>query len=43
MAEEKLASKDDVAGSIHDARRCLKRLRALIRLVRPARMTRPGD
>ena len=36
MAEEKLASKDDVAGAIHDARRCLKRLRALIRLVRPA-------
>jgi CHAD domain-containing protein len=36
IAEEKLASKDDVASAIHDARRCLKRLRALIRLVRPA-------
>ena len=36
MAEEKLAGKDDAPTAIHDARRCLKRLRALIRLVRPA-------
>jgi CHAD domain-containing protein len=36
VAEEKLASKDNVATAIHDARRCLKRLRSLIRLVRPA-------
>ena len=35
IAEAKLASKDDVAASVHDARRCLKRLRALLRLVRP--------
>ena len=36
IAEEKLASKDDIPDAIHDARRSLKRLRALIRLVRPA-------
>jgi CHAD domain-containing protein len=36
LAAAKLASKDDVATAIHDARRCLKRLRALLRLVRPA-------
>jgi CHAD domain-containing protein len=36
IAEAKLASKDDVAASVHDARRCLKRLRALLRLIRPA-------
>ena len=35
IAAAKLASKDDVATAIHDARRCLKRLRALLRLVRP--------
>ena len=31
----KLASDKDVPASIHDARRCLKRLRALLHLVRP--------
>jgi CHAD domain-containing protein len=36
MAEEKLAGNGDAPAAIHDARRCLKRLRALIRLVRPA-------
>jgi CHAD domain-containing protein len=36
IAEEKLAAKDDVPTAIHDARRCLKRLRSLVRLVRPA-------
>jgi CHAD domain-containing protein len=36
IAEAKLASKDDVAAAVHDARRCLKRLRALLRLIRPA-------
>jgi CHAD domain-containing protein len=36
IAETKLAGNDNVAASIHDARRCLKRVRALIRLVRPA-------
>jgi hypothetical protein len=35
IAVAKLASKDDVATAIHDARRCLKRLRALLRLLRP--------
>jgi CHAD domain-containing protein len=35
MATAKLASKDDVPAAIHDARRCLKRLRALLRLIRP--------
>ena len=35
IAEAKLASKDDISGSIHDARRCLKRVRALLRLIRP--------
>ena len=36
MAAAKLADKDDIAAAIHDARRCLKRLRALLRLIRPA-------
>jgi len=36
IAEAKLASREDVAASVHDARRCLKRLRALLRLIRPA-------
>jgi CHAD domain-containing protein len=35
MAEARLRSDDDVATAIHDARRCLKRLRALLRLIRP--------
>jgi hypothetical protein len=35
IAAAKLAGKDDAATAIHDARRCLKRLRALLRLVRP--------
>jgi CHAD domain-containing protein len=36
IAAAKLAGKkDDPAVAIHDARRCLKRLRALLRLVRP--------
>src|SRR4029078_13554770 len=35
IAEAKLASKDDISASIHDARRCLKRMRALLRLIRP--------
>jgi CHAD domain-containing protein len=35
IAEAKLASDDDVPAAIHDARRCLKRLRALLHLVRP--------
>ena len=35
IAEAKLASDKDVPASIHDARRCLKRLRALLHLVRP--------
>ena len=33
IAEAKLASKDDISASIHDARRCLKRVRALLRLI----------
>jgi CHAD domain-containing protein len=36
IASEKLAHPSDVHAAIHDARRCLKRLRALIRLLRPA-------
>ncbi|KAB2915770.1 MAG: CHAD domain-containing protein [Hyphomicrobiaceae bacterium] len=36
IADEKLASQRDIATCIHDARRCLKRLKALMRLVRPA-------
>lgn len=36
LAEEKLASQDDIPEAIHNARRSLKRLRALIRLLRPA-------
>ena len=36
LAEEKLASQDDIPDAIHNARRSLKRLRALIRLLRPA-------
>jgi CHAD domain-containing protein len=35
IAEAKLAGKDDVSTAIHDARRCLKRVRALLRLIRP--------
>lgn len=35
MAEEKLRGQGDAAGAVHDARRCLKRLRALLRLPRP--------
>jgi CHAD domain-containing protein len=35
IAATKLATKDDIAVAIHDARRCLKRLRALLRLIRP--------
>lgn len=35
MADAKLASEQDIAAGIHDARRCLKRLRALVRLARP--------
>jgi CHAD domain-containing protein len=36
MATSKLAGNGDMAAAIHDARRCLKRLRALLRLIRPA-------
>jgi CHAD domain-containing protein len=36
MAEARLACNDDVPTAVHDARRCLKRLRALLRLIRPA-------
>jgi len=36
IAEARLASREDTAAAIHDARRCLKRLRALLRLIRPA-------
>ncbi len=36
MVEAKLRADSDVATAVHDARRCLKRLRALLRLVRPA-------
>lgn len=35
-ARTRLARRNDVASAIHDARRCLKRVRALLRLVRPA-------
>lgn len=35
MAEAKLAAKENTPALIHDARRCLKRLRALLRLIRP--------
>jgi CHAD domain-containing protein len=35
IAETKLASGNDVPAAIHDTRRCLKRLRALLHLVRP--------
>lgn len=35
IAAAKLASKDDVSVAIHDARRCLKRMRALLRLIQP--------
>jgi len=36
LAEEKLTSQDNIPDAIHNARRGLKRLRALIRLLRPA-------
>ena len=35
IAEARLASKEDVPAAIHDARRCLKRMRALLRLIQP--------
>jgi CHAD domain-containing protein len=35
IAAARLGSKDDIPAAIHDARRCLKRLRALLRLIRP--------
>ena len=35
IAVAKLGGKDDIPAGIHDARRCLKRLRALLRLIRP--------
>ena len=35
IATAKLASTDDISTAIHDARRCLKRLRALLRLIEP--------
>ena len=35
-AQARLASRENSAAAIHDARRCLKRLRALLRLVRSA-------
>jgi CHAD domain-containing protein len=35
IAEAKLSSKDNISAAIHDARRCLKRVRALLRLIRP--------
>src|SRR5215467_3458324 len=35
IATAKLAGTDDIATAIHDARRCLKRLRALLRLIEP--------
>ena len=35
IAAAKVASKYDIPTAIHDARRCLKRLRALLRLIRP--------
>jgi Skp family chaperone for outer membrane proteins len=36
IAEARLARRSDAAAAIHDTRRCLKRMRALLRLVRPA-------
>jgi CHAD domain-containing protein len=36
IAEQKLAAVDGAPTAIHDVRRCLKRLRALTRLLRPA-------
>jgi len=36
IAATRLASREDIPAAIHDARRCLKRLRALLRLIRPA-------
>ncbi|MBO0743347.1 MAG: CHAD domain-containing protein, partial [Hyphomicrobiaceae bacterium] len=35
IATAKLAGTNDIATAIHDARRCLKRLRALLRLIEP--------
>ncbi|HKD57876.1 MAG TPA: CHAD domain-containing protein [Hyphomicrobiaceae bacterium] len=35
IATAKLAATNDIATAIHDARRCLKRLRALLRLIEP--------
>jgi CHAD domain-containing protein len=35
IAETRLASNHDVPAAIHDARRCMKRLRALLHLIRP--------
>src|SRR5262245_20678199 len=35
IARAKLAGTNDIATAIHDARRCLKRLRALLRLIEP--------
>jgi CHAD domain-containing protein len=36
MALTRLADREDPASAIHDTRRCLKRVRALLRLIRPA-------
>jgi CHAD domain-containing protein len=36
IAQARLIRRNDAATAIHDTRRCLKRLRALLRLVRPA-------
>ena len=36
LPKRESASCDDIPTAIHDARRCLKRLRALLRLIRPA-------
>jgi CHAD domain-containing protein len=36
IAQARLTRRNDVSTAIHDTRRCLKRLRALLRLVRPA-------
>jgi CHAD domain-containing protein len=36
IAQERLARGHNLADAIHDTRRCLKRLRALLRLIRPA-------
>lgn len=35
MAETKLRGQEEPARAVHDVRRCLKRLRALLRLIRP--------